>query len=582
MRLTKAAIATILFIVLLPSVFSINQLTGQQEIFFTGTSASPGTLYQDGVGGNANVGLELCDVGPQFAGLTYRLNVAGVDQFVLISYSSSTLALANVNNNIGGGCFTVAPGFLSISPSELTTPNPDVRKAAFPGRLWIGYEGSANPGNINNFVFAGVEARLRGSYSVTRSYLQGSNQVQVSTPQIFFQTTGGTFSKSANDADFGVSSDKRMVVGVCSETTGASCSGGEVLSTPSFPRSYAPGVTPAQVNDQNTYTRYVVINGLDHEICIGANLRSTVNSVLPDPIYYSQTLDILATVNNPRAAPTEIQGGNVEVTTPFDVQVRIFETASPANVVFTTTYTVNSPLVPDGQQQDLTQWLAIAQSGLYTVEVTADINNDIVECNEGDNIATRQFELLPITLPQIRIDGVLTDDFPRANIPYQVDVFMENSDGDILSNATVRIIEENGLNLMAPTQIYNRTTGPGPLDTVQDGLRVKNVLEFNTDFTGNSSFAFIPTYNQLFSPTYAFLQVEDHVGSYALYLEGEQENGQEFRFVEAGELLEKYNFTITNTSAPSSFSQKVLPQQTMTSQVLDFVYQTFTNFLQSS
>lgn len=580
---TKTLIITLLLL-LLPSMVLATGFTNQQQLHFTGTSANPGTLYQDGVGGNANVGLRLCGVGQQFAGVTYRLNAGGTDHFSLISYSSSTLALSNLNNNVGGGCFEVAPGFMTVSPSELTTPNPTVRKAAFPGRLWVGYAGNANPGTINNFVFAGDNARLRGSYSVGRSFDQATNQVSVQTPQITFQTQGGSFTRAATDSSFGIASDRPIVMGICTDEAGADCSDGEVISTPAFPRSYSTGIPASQINDQNTHTRNVVINGLGYDFCIGANLRPTITTIEPNPVYFSQFLAIEANVQNVRNTPFETRGGNIEVTTPFNVLVEII--APDSSIAFTQTIPISTNLEPDAIVPIGTTWEAIGQSGIYTLRVTVDPNGAIAQCPEAfSDVTTQQFELLPITLPQIRIDGVLTDEFPQANLPYDLDIFIENSDGDILSNASVRIVEENGLNIMAPTQIFNRTTGPDPTDVVQDGLRAQNIVNFRTDFSGEAQFTFIPTFNQLYQPEYAYLSLEDHIGSYSLFLDGVQEDGQEFRFIDQSDplrtLQEEYELTILNTTLPSSFTQKTIPNQLITSQVLDFIYRTFTNFLQS-
>lgn len=579
-KTSKILILAVLLVAIIPLVQAQSaSFTFQEQLFFTGSSSDPSTLYQDGIGGNQDVGIRLCDLGQRHAGATYAMNVNGNFINVLVSYYSSSTALSFTDLPSGGGCFDTSPGFMTVSPSELTTPNPDVFKAAFPANLWIGYSTQANPGTISDFVFAGSQARLRGSYSVTRSFNQAANQVSVQAPQITFQTPSGSFSRSATDPDFGIASDRRMVAGLCQDEFGASCNAGEILSTPTFPRNYNTGIGVGDINDQNTHERWVVFNGIGNDMCIGANLNPTITLVDPDPIYYSQTLNISFFVANPRDTPTERQGGNVEVTSSFTTRVTIFEQGNPSNVVFSQDFLITENLPPNGQVSREVQWPAFEQSGIYTVRVEADINDDIAECNENDNVAQQNFELRPITIPEIFIDGVETAVFPQANIPYNLSLHLRNSDGDTLSNATVRIIERNGLNLMAPTQIYNHTIDGST--QIQSGLVTQNQVGFITDFFGNASFTFIPTYNQLYLAQYDYLQVEEHIGGHELYLEGEQSDGEEFRFIENEVLLEKYFFDIQNKDSNITFVQKDLPNQLIATQVLDFIYHTFANFLKS-
>ncbi len=570
----------IMVALLLPYVSADSgELTNDPTLYFTGTSSDPSTLYQDAIDGNSDVGIKICDVGQRYVGVFYAAAISGTWNYVLVSYSSSSNALAFTSTDEGSGCYSATAGFVTISPSKLTTPNPDVYKAALPGRLWIGYDASANPGTISNFIFGGASAQLLGDYTIQRSFTQSTGDITIQSPTISFTTSSGSFTKSGSDSNYGINDDRRLVLAVCSDSDGSSCSdGGVITSSGSFPVDYSTGLSSGSVNDQNIYTRYVVANGLGKNICIGANLQATVTSVSPNPVYYSQNLTIQYSITNPRDTPYETSGGNVEVTTDFDVKITIYNSSDATDVKYTTTIPITNSLSPDGSVSGSLIWPAYASSGTYTVKVEADINGDIVECSESDNYDTENFELKPITLPDIYIDNVETTSFAVPNVPYNLTFHFKNSDNTTLSNATVIIVERNGLSLTAPTQIYNHTID-GSNNTEKAGLITENRVTFTTDYYGNASFTFIPTYNNLYNPTYNYTDVEDYVGSYLLYLTGTQEDGESFKFIIDGLLSSSKNFTITNTTYSGNYSQKTVANENMVGQVLDFIYHTFSNFL---
>jgi hypothetical protein len=472
------------------------RFTNDIDLYFTGTSSDPGTLYQDAIDGNQDVGIQLCDVGQRYVGAFYAIYVSGSWRYVLISYSSFNTALALTDIDVGGGCYSVTDGFLTVSPSELTTPSPNVKKAAFPGRLYIGYAASGNPGTVSSFVFGSTTATLLGDYSMSRSFDQATRQISVQTPTITFQTSSMSFSKSAADPSFGLTTDRMAVLGVCDDTDGLSCSDGNAYSSSAFPALFNSGLSSGDVNDQTTHTKYVVMNGIGKPLCIGANIKTTINSVQPNPIYYSQTLAINYTISNPRDVPYELYGGNVQVTTPFVINISIYNASNSNRVVYSTLVAVNSTISPDASIRTTLDWPAYAHSGQYTVRVNADSRNAIMECNEGDNIATQNFELKPITLPDIYIDGSLTNIFSYPNSPYNLSFYIKNSDNDTLSNANVTLVQVNGLMLAAPVQTYNRTTGIN--QSSSDGLVTESTVKFKTDYYGWATFTYIPTYNRFY------------------------------------------------------------------------------------
>jgi hypothetical protein len=553
------------------------QFTNDPDLYFTGSSSDPGTLYQDAIDGNQDVGIQLCGVGQRYVGAFYALQVSGSWRYVLLSYNSFANALALTDADAGGGCYKVTEGFVTVSPSELTTPSPNVKKAAFPGKLYIGYGASANPGTVSNFIYGGTTATLLGDYSVQRSFDQSTRQIAVQSPTITFQTSSMSFAKSGGDASFGISGERRAVIGVCDDTEGQVCSDGNVFSSAAFPALFNSGLAVDEVHDKITHSKYVVINGIGKQICIGANLRASIASLVPDPVYYSMNLSVNYTISNPRDAPFEIYGGNVQVTSPFKINISIYNTSAPTAVIMSTVIDITDSISPDGSVSRLLVWPAYAHSGRYTIRVTADPTNAITECNEADNYATANFELKPITLPEIYIDGNRTNVFRYPNTPYNLSFYFKNSDNDTLRNANVSIVQVNGLMLAAPVQTYNRSIGVNT--TTQDGLVTESIVKFKTDYNGLASMAYIPTYNKLYQEQYSYLALLNHVGNYSMYFEGVQADGEHFKFVLAGNLSSTYPLLIGDTSYTGTLPDKTVPYQTMAAQVMDYIYQSFANFL---
>lgn len=581
-KIRKLTVLFLLLIVTLPNVLALSgELTVENQLKYTGTSSDPSTFYQDAVGGsfgNPDVGIQLCDVGQRYVGGFYAINVLSNWYYSLVTYSSSTNALAFTTNDVGGGCYEASPGFVTVSPSALSTPNPNVYRAALPGNLYIGYAGSSNPGTISDFTYTNGGGQLLGDYTVGRHFSEATREIDVSLPQITFTGTSGSFSKSASDANFGINSERQLVLGVCDDSYGESCSAGGLLSSPAFPVSLSTGLTAGQVNDQQTHTKYVVLNGLGKQICIGANLQADVTGISLNPIYYSQTLDYNVSLSNPRDTPYELAGGNVPISTNFDLTVTIYEQGNTSNIVHTEVVPVIENFLVDEIIVESLQWPAYAHSGTYVIKAEVDSNNDIVECDEGDNIDNdATFELLAITLPEIYIDDVETDEFDIPSTPYKMGFYMKNSDDETLNNATVFLTETNGLSIAAPTQIYNMTTASGGVIS-KSGIVSKTQAEFVTDLYGKANLTFIPTYNRYYSDQFDF-DLEDYVGEYSLTLSGSESDGDLFKFVIDEILYSEYPLTLNNLTYNGTYEDKTIYHETFVAQALDFAYHVYTNFL---
>lgn len=510
------------------------------NLYFTGDSTDPKTWYQDAIDGNPDVGIKICGVGPKYVGATYAININGIWNYVLISYRSSTEALSYTDVDKGNGCYYTSPGYLTISPSHLITPEPDVYFAAFPGYVRVAYEDSANPGSLSNFIL--TSQKLRGDYSFARSFDEDTKTITIQTPTIIFETQAGSFSKPANDPTFGINDERRMVIGVCSESYGNACYDGQVLTSPSFPLTLSAGV--ATVNDQVKYDRYVVINSIGKYICIGANLKISIKKIQPNPIYYSQILHVNFTIINYRDKPTEEKGGNVKVTTDFDVRVKIYRKDNTSYVVYDGIIPITDDLLPGDSIEKEFEWNASVKSGFYYIEFEVDYGDKIVECVETDNTARGEFEVKPIILPYIYINGNRTNVFPFPGLAYNLTLHLKNSDGINVSNATVYLIEENGLSLFVPTQIWNKSSNLNYYEI--KGTKTKTIIEFETDYFGNAMLTIIPTGNPLYSPSYSYLNTKSILGNYSIYLTGYSYDGEPFVFIIKGNVTRNYPLYLKN------------------------------------
>ncbi|GEM_PF-643822 len=559
------------------------------NLYYTGSSSSdPGQYYMDGVPtkGNPNVGIELCGVGQKYVGAAYAINVSGVWKYVLITYASYSEALAYTSNpGSAAGCYFTPVDYLTVSPYHYSTPDPDVYVAAFPGRLYVAYADVPNPGTLTNFVYVGTNGYLRGSYTVGRSFDESTCTISVSTPTITFQYYGGSFSAPASDPNVGISPEREMVIGVCKDDHGEYCYDGTVLSSPAFPLSLSTGLsgTPCVTDQITPIARYVVINGMGNYICIGPNLKPTITLLTPNPVYYNQTLTIKYRISNPRDSPYEIKGGNVKVTTDFTVKITIYNASNPAQVVFETTEVITDDIAPNGYVERTLTWKAAVHSGLYTIKIEVDPSNKIGECDETDNVVTQNFEVKPVVIPEIWINGIKTNVFDYPGRPYNFSLYLKNSDNETLRNAYVEIVEENGIALFSPLQIWNRVIDQYG-NTTKEGTRVKTVMSTYADYNGWVNITLIPTGNKLLlAPEYAYLNLSKILGNYSIYIMGKYlKNGawEDFKFVINGRLSNIYPLKLKNPATYEEYSSKTgfYNQENFVKIILDYAYSIFATF----
>lgn len=547
------------------------------NVYFTGTAGGPENWYQDALTskGNPDATIRVCDIGSsQYIGATYCIDNSGSTEYALISYKSSTEPLAQATTS-SGACYKVSPeGNLWFSPSSLSL-TPPVYYAAFPGIPCILHSNDPSGSNPQFITPDDVTGSLRGSYSVGRSYTESSDTLSVSTPSISFEYQGGSTSQSAASGTFGINSNRRMALGVCTDQYGTNCNHGMIKTDTSFPETLNVGVTPS---DSVTYDRYLVINGLGYPVCIGANLRMNSNdvSVNQSEVYYNQTLGFSYTIRNYRDTPDENQGGNVEVSTNFNVLIEILN--SSMDTVDSWTVTIGDDIAPGTAVTAYDSWKASVHSGTYYVQVTADSGDAIAECVESDNDDRQSFEVKAVTIPEVYINGQRNDSFPYPARPYNFTIHVRNSDEENTYNASMKVVEENGISLLGPTQVWNRTINDNGT-TQKTGIFAKTEANFETDYNGNASFTIIPTSNKLYSSEYNYTNISSYVGDYSLYIEGVDRNNETLMFLIDEDVRSTYNLTVLNPynyeegSDASFFNQEVY-----TEQVLDWAYSIFSNF----
>ena len=488
--------------------------------------------YQDGIAYGADLGLMVCDdaggtPSDKWVGTNYYMNGqnSGLTQLTSYGSGSRTLALADVSTTYQGmNCKRTGFAPLTISPSVIPG-TPTTKIAAFPAEVYVQASDSQD-GSSSEFLE--TNSVYDGSYSGSASYTYSTNQISTSVNSISVNSDIGTRSFSPSASGRGITNDRPLIVGVCNDQAGQNCQTGvDKMTSTGFPLTYTFDQPKSAVNDQVVYTRHAVANGMDFQrLDIGADLRPTSLSVSKDPIYYSQTQEISFTITNE---------GNVPVTSDFNVRATI---SGPNGQVDSQTFTVSGGLAENGGSVSETyNWDAIAESGNYNVNLQVDTNDDITEISEGDNSRGTSFELKPITLPDIYVNGQQVDKdsttFSDPGVPYNLTVFMKNSDNDTLRNSTVELVERDGTSTFSPTQeIKNNSYAD-----------VTSKVGFEVDHNGTASITIIPTGNQLLSDKYSDLDVQDDI-DYSLRLRGEEQDGTEFKFINSGSLENYYPMSV--------------------------------------
>jgi len=534
--------------------------TTTKYVSYTGSSSGVSQYYQD-LAPNSDVGIQLCGQGSnKYVQGVYGANVSGTMTYVPITYGSHkdySLAPAPYS---AGGCYWTRAGFLTISPSHLTTKTPEVFIAAFPGYLWTLFSTNQD-GSSPNFVFMNTGSWLRGSYSVSGTFSQTTKNITFSTPTIVFRDTGGsTFSKSATDSTFGVNSDRRMVAAVCADTYGQNCYDATIInSTAQFSSGLELFSGIPSPSDSTTYTRYLVLNGIGTSKCIGP--QSQVDSISLNPPSGSQgtIVNISATISNQ---------GDVDINNTHSFNVSFWKT-SPGGTVHIGDKTITGLTTSQTKTVSVTYDTSGLTSGPTFQANLSDSTFNVGSCG-GTKSRQSTFSWVTYVTPFVYIDGVQTDNFTCAARPQNVTIHLNDSNDNTLPNTWIYLHEVNGISPFAATQVYSAAGGQRYVRTVNRG-------DIQTDANGTAQFTVIPTGNKLLGdPSYAYLNLSSIVGSYQLYFTTSSSN----QILQNSVASSQYNLSLNSLTpcspnATQQYSLTVPNQDSYVKTVLNFVYQTF-------
>lgn len=462
-------------------------------------------LYMIDSQSNPDLGLKLCNAGQKYVGAVYAANVSGTYQYYLVSWnltSGATNSLVFTTLSGGGaGCYYTPIDAFAFSQFKDSGKTPPVFVSAFPGRIHVLYSDNAD-GSSPSFVFLNYSnGWLRGSYGVslsTSSFNQSTGKVTANVSSIVLERgSGGSVSILPSDSKSGLSSavGRSILMALCSDDYGANCSDAILVNSSSqLPVQLSLNMP---TNDTVTYSRYVVVNGLGYgPICIGADISPSV-SVNPGSVYPNNSSNITITLTNT---------GNVNITTNFRLTLNV---SGPGGFFNQTNWTITEDIAPGGSVQRSINFTNTSRSGTYTFTAQADSLNQVVECNEN-NIATGTLTVIKTYELHVIIDGVESDTFDYAGRPYNVTLYVNDSDGNVVSDATFELTETNGLNPFAPTQVY--TDGSG----YNHSVKSYSIGVVRSNSTGYAVLAVVPTCNRLYDDPLKGPVLADNIGNYSL------------------------------------------------------------------
>ena len=521
-------------------------------------SADTTAYYQDAQA-YPDVGLMICETSGSlntdyFTGLVYSTG----DDSELISYSrDGTLSPADQDVTFNGNdCKMTSIGGLTVSPSSISG-TPETKIAGMPGEAKIMI--SENSDGTGKQIID-TNSELAGSYSGNLNYDYSTNRLDLTVNDITVNSDIGARSFSPGTSGRGITPERPLITGVCSDSSGDSCNGlTSVKSSASFPETFNFDKNLSEVNDQNVYTRYGIANSkLVDTLNIGADLEVRGLSTGSDPIYYSQNQTVSFSVRNT---------GNVPVDTGFDVSSSI---ERGGQVFDSQSFRVDSGLDIGESRSFNYQWKALNDSGRYSVNGEADTRNDVAEINEG-NTDTDYFDLEAITYPDIYVNGEIIPEneveFDYPGVAYNLTFVMKDSDGNILGNSRIELVENDGFSNFVPTQEVTS----GSFNSM------RKVSSFRTDENGTASITFIPTGNIFLSERYNDTAVQNSV-DYSISMSAKN-NGDQLNFIIDNTVTSNYPLEVGNPGLYQGEGNSSLPNvDTYVKPVMNGIYTIFAEF----
>lgn len=399
---------------------------------------------------------------------------------------------------------------------------------------------------------------LQGSYTLSdfdSTLNEGTGDIAVTVTGI----TGTTSTGSQEIYPGGTSvNEQDIVLGVCepnAELWGWTCADSN-LTSPGVSNTLNIGFIPSEISEE---TRYLLVNGLDYDFCIGPDLTVTDVTITPSTVYQSQSAVLNATVQNL---------GNVNVTSDFNIS--FLDGATPLVDVAVT-----------GLERGETKYAAYTYdttgqlSGSHNITALVDTTG-LGNCDDSNDNDTANLAIEKTYNITVLINGTVTDTFGRPGRPFNVTVIADDSDGNDAANITLRITEKNGLNLFAPVQGFDS-------EGADRGVASFSAAEVNINSSGVADLALIPMGNKLFLPEYSGENAVDYIGNYSLFIE--LFNGAtklQLYNATSDSVIDQYNLTLANHTVldPSALEENtiyVFNHDKWLTAVINFMVQTFGN-----
>jgi len=475
------------------------------EMYYDTSSSSKS--YADVAPTNDDYGLVTCGLGTgtKYFGAGYAYNVSGDWEYILITYDANnqkSFAPGSVDaSSLCTGGYRTNNGplsFLSGPNNNRTTGyDPDVFTAALPGKLFLMISDSSSASNLQ---FAYINSSnntgwLKGSFNgVTRTFDQGSRNISVNfnsgSNDITAYTAAATSdSFDKTDSTEGIRRNRKILIGICNDSIGFSCSDAKNMTSASeLPVELSSGLSAGEVNDQQTYTKHAMINGLNYSLCIGSELDIDTNPVVNESsILSGRSYTVTVYLDN---------DGNVNVTTDFNVTVIEKKDG-------TETGYVNVTIITDelAQGNNVTTFnferTPASGSGSYTYTATInDTESGIATCGAAQQSGTSSaVSVEAVIQPQIRINGVLNGNFSFAGMINNLTIQLADSDSNptnYFANWTVEMRETNSYSLLAPLQYQNNS---GDFS----GIGINTTATLLLNGSGYGTFTISPTGSKAFN-----------------------------------------------------------------------------------
>jgi len=459
--------------------------------------ASAGAFIDPNPGLNPNLKLRVCASTSGELSSMYATTVYKVGSSQKVNAKDSSSDFAGLNAPVANGTGYCADTNLSWNFVS--------GYADYPGYIYAVVSSDQSLNASDTFIFIPTTSGwLNGGYTTSdpqSAYNQATGYLAN------MQASSATGRKSDNTlVEVAGNSNNYIAIGVCNVTGGLleySCSD-STLTNKGTNVNLNTGVTYASYGYSDTHRNmHLVVNGIPSEFCMGPSfsLGLAANNTAPND---GEDVKFTATVTNT---------GNVNVTSSFNVTFFLDSVSSGTKIG--TPQSIAS-LAKGASSAVSATWDTFNKTGSHTIYAVADYEGRIDVCGASGANDTVGVDVAATYFAIVWVDGVQTFNFTNPGEPYNVTVAVKQSiwsggDWQPVPNATVRIVELNGISEFAPVQAWSESSS-------KRGLNSYAVAEVATNSSGKATFALIPTGNGTFGQ-YSGLPLTDYVRNYSIYLE---------------------------------------------------------------